>query len=155
MRTLIISRIRLAFLAAIAIVLTQPALKAQTLERAVTANIPFAFQIGSKHHAPGKYVVQMQTDHIMVVQGASGPGCMLLITVDSARHASANSKLVFHRYGNQYFLSELRVAGNQDFLKAPRSKAERAAQLEQEASNRNSNRDGNSNEEVALLDPAR
>lgn len=151
MRTLIISRIRLAFLAAIAIVLTQPALKAQTLERPVTANIPFSFQIGSNHYAPGKYRVQMQNDHIMLVQGASGSGCMLLVNVDSARQASADSKLVFHRYGNHYFLSELRVAGNKDFLKAPRSKAERAAQREDEASNRN----GSLNAEVALLDPVR
>jgi hypothetical protein len=155
MRTLTISRIRLALVAAIATVLIQPVLKAQTPEGPVTANIPFAFQIGSYHYAPGKYVVQMQTDHVMLVQGASGPSCMLLVNRDIARHPSAKSMLVFHRYGNHYFLSELHIAGNQESLKAARSKAERTAQQEEEASNRNPNRNESSNAEVALLDPVR
>lgn len=155
MRTHIISRIRLALVAAVAIVLTQPTLKAQTPERPVSANIPFAFQVGSYHYGAGKYLVRMQTDHVMAVRGTSGPGCMLLVNRDSAKRPSAKSMLVFHRYGNQYFLSELHIGGSQEFLKAPKSRAERVAKLEEEASSRNSNRTENSNEEVALLDPVR
>ncbi|HEX4156342.1 MAG TPA: hypothetical protein VHY48_12075 [Acidobacteriaceae bacterium] len=150
MRTLTASRIGLVLLATLTLAATPSALKAQGTPTAVTANIPFAFQIGSSHYAAGKYTVKMLSAHLLTVQGDSGSGMMVVIS-DSTNHPSATSKLVFHHYGNQYFLSELRIGGDPEFVKSPASKAERRARLEQEASNRNPGGNKSSNTEVAVL----
>jgi hypothetical protein len=39
--------------------------------------------------------------------------------------ASETSKLVFHRYGSQYFLAQVWSAGNSEGRELPRSRAER------------------------------
>jgi len=145
---------RIALIVALAALLAQPAVKAQAPANTVVANIPFAFQIGSSHLAPGKYRLQMEGDHLLLVRGDSG-AAVLIVENGSANRPSADSAVVFHHYGNQYFLREVRTAGNDDYLWCGESKAEHRAKMEEEALNPNSGPREGSKVEIALLAPPR
>ena len=137
----------------IATVLSRPAAKAQSFSNAVVANIPFAFQVGSYHLPAGTYNVQLVGKDFLWVKGESDSVVMLVTR--SAGRISPDSSVVFHHYGNQYFLREVRAAGEEDFLWASESKAERRAKLELAAANPNAGPREDSHVEIALLAPPR
>jgi hypothetical protein len=67
-----------------------------------------------------------------------GVGVVAVTIPDS--NASADNKLVFHRYGNQYFLSEIRTANSSLTCHLPTTKQEKWAKAQtQEASLRVNN----------------
>jgi hypothetical protein len=148
--------VRLALIAASASIVPQTVLHAQDLGTRAIADIPFAFQVGAYHYAAGKYTLLVNQDHILTIQGTTNSGLMQ-VSWDSARHPSTTSELVFHHYGNHYFLHELRVKGSQDFLKADggMSKEEKQAQKEELALNHGRTSGADSTTEVALLDTSR
>jgi hypothetical protein len=154
MRTFTTDKDRIALIVAFAAILGQPALKAQTPSNAVVANIPFAFQIGSSYLPAGTYRVQMQGNDFLSIKGESGAAVMLVMW-ESANKPSSDSAIVFHHYGDQYFLREVRTSGNQGFLWSGETKAERRAKLEEDASNPNSGPREDSKVEIALLTPLR
>lgn len=148
MRTLTLSRISLALIAAVALITAPSAVKAQTSDTEVAANIPFTFQVGSSHYAAGIYTLQLMR-HVLTIQGRSASG-MMEVFPESTNHPPATSVLVFHRYGDHYFLSELHFGGSPEFVKSPVSRAERRIRLEEEASNHGTG-NTSANVEVALL----
>jgi hypothetical protein len=154
MRTFTTDKDRIALIVAFTAILASPALKAQTPSNAVVANIPFAFQIGSYSLPAGTYRVEMQGNDLLSIKGESGAAVMLVMW-DSANQPSRDSAIVFHHYGNRYFLREVRREGNQGFLWTSETKAERRAKLEEDASNPNSGPREDSKVEIALLTPLR
>ena len=145
---------RVALIVAFATLLAGQTAKAQAPGNAVVANIPFAFQIGSYYLPAGTYRVQMQGDDFLSIKGESGAAVML-VRWESGNRPSADSAIVFHHYGNQYFLREIRTEGNQGFLWSSETKAERRAKLELDASNPNSGPREDAKVEIALLTPPR
>ena len=130
------------------------AAKAQTVNTPVIAHIPFAFQIGSSYLPPGTYRVQMQGNDLLCIKGEQGSAVMLVMW-ESANRPSGSSAVVFHHYGDQYFLREIRTEGNQAFLWSSETKAERRAKLEEDAANPNSGPREDNKVEIALLTPPR
>jgi len=122
------SAIRLALIAASALLVPQSAVHAQQTDTAV-ANIPFAFQIGPHHLRAGKYTVQLQSDHVLILANKTDAGVML-VNWAGTRHPSEKAMLVFHRYGNNYFLREMSFGGGSDSLTSTQSKQERSVQEE-------------------------
>lgn len=141
---------RVALIVAFAGLLAPYTVKAQSFGTAVVAEIPFAFQIGSDRLPAGTYRLEMSENGLLWVKGNSGSAVMLVLR-ESTNRASADSAVVFHHYGNQYFLREVRRAGDDGFLWSDETKAERRAKLEQEAANPNSGPRTDSKVEVALL----
>lgn len=160
MRTLTSAdKTRIALIVALSTVVGGPiagarALKAQAVNEPVIAHIPFAFQIGSSYLPAGTYRVQMQGNDMLSIKGESGAAVMLVMW-ESTNKPSGGSAVVFHHYGNQYFLREVRTDGNQAFLWSSETKAERRAKLEQDAANPNSGPREDSKVEIALLTPPR
>ncbi len=154
MRTFTTDKDRIALIVAFAAILGQPVLKAQSSSNAVVANIPFAFQIGSYALPAGTYRIQMQGNDLLSIKGESGAAVMLVMR-DSANQPSRDSAIVFHHYGNQYFLREVRTEGDQGFLWSYETRAERRAKLEEDASNPNSGPREDAKVEIALLTPLR
>jgi hypothetical protein len=66
------------------------------------ADVPFSFAAHQMQLEPGTYVVRQIGRDILRLESASGGQGITLI--GSAMPASANAKLVFHRYGTQAFL---------------------------------------------------
>jgi hypothetical protein len=92
----------------------------------VMANVPFAFQVGDAQLPAGKYTI-----------GQAAPG--VLWVRDVAQHAAANIQavpakpkaarekglLVFHKYGERYFLREVWKPGMANGAQIRKSRAER------------------------------
>ncbi|HEY5381456.1 MAG TPA: hypothetical protein VIJ65_04325 [Acidobacteriaceae bacterium] len=154
MRTFTTHKARIALVVAFAAILAQPALKAQTARNGVVANIPFAFQIGTDRLPAGRYTLETEGKILLWIKGDSNSAAMMVLR-DSTKRPSADSAVVFHHYGNQYFLREVRTAGDEEFLCSRETKAERRAKLEEDASNPNSGPRKDAKVEVALLTPPR
>lgn len=150
MRTLTISKARLALVAVLATLLAQPALKAQMTGTVAVANIPFAFQVGSQPLPAGKYILEMEGSSILLIKGDTR-SAILTVYGTSVKKSSPSSFIAFNRYGNRYFLRNVRFAGD-DLLRASiESKAERRMQQQVVASNNSHSADGASNVKVATL----
>ena len=153
MRTLI-HKDRIALIVAFAAILSQPGVKAQSVGTTVIADIPFAFQIDSQHLPPGKYRIETEGSDLLWIKGDSASGVMMVMK-DHQNTPASKGAVVFHHYGDQYFLREVRTEGSDGVLWSTETKAERRAKLELEAANPNSGPREDSKVEVALNTPPR
>jgi len=123
-------------LAAMIVIAASVSANAQSLQYRLTANIPFDFSVAGKKLPAGKYWINRSQQGIgdMVVQISSTDGhsnvTRLTIPV-SVFNPVQKSTLVFHRYGDEYFLSEVWPAGGATGREFPKSRAER--ELERKA----------------------
>jgi hypothetical protein len=127
MRTLSILNIRTAVIvSALAVALVSPALHAQNPFMQSQVDIPFAFEAGLAHFTAGKYILSAPREHILVVQGTTRSG-LTMSSYETSLTPASESKVVFYRYGNQYFLREVWIKGKVDHLRCVESKAEEEA----------------------------
>jgi hypothetical protein len=125
MSTLQISKVRAILFAIIfAGASLSPASHAQDLEGRVVVNVPFAFENGSQHFSPGLYTISVDYRNIATIRGESKSG-FATTWFDEDSQPSQTTKVVFHRYGEQYFLDEIWVAGESTHTYFPPSKAEK------------------------------
>jgi hypothetical protein len=74
----------------------------------VVVNVPFAFVVGTHQMQPGRYVVSPMTQGILRIYDTQVSNNQLLFPVNSTQsNTRTDAKLVFHRYGDTYFLSEV------------------------------------------------
>ena len=82
----------------------------------VTAHVPFAFIVGDSRLPAGDYVVKQLDDDPDVIQITSTRGHQATFTMTqtlSSTEMSAQPRLVFEKFENQYFLSQvIREDGN-------------------------------------------
>ncbi|HXJ93351.1 MAG TPA: hypothetical protein VMT20_10785 [Terriglobia bacterium] len=126
----------LAMLSAMALVAVAPAF-AQSQER-VEANIPFAFNVGSTSFPAGHYEVRPVLTETLVIQNeATEQAAMALTTSASPKPISGNAEatLVFHKYGDRCFLSEIRTSDNAQALSASKLEREAAKEASEIAGN--------------------
>ncbi|MDT4898508.1 MAG: hypothetical protein QOH25_3585 [Acidobacteriota bacterium] len=98
-------------------------------------NIPFEFQIGSQTLPAGSYSVKRLTQNSILVQGEDGKGSAIAQTTGTIQaktnETAAREKLVFHKYGSQYFLSQVWMVRGSDGRALNQTDAERQAAKEQ------------------------
>jgi hypothetical protein len=75
----------------------------QTIMR---ANVPFAFNIGDKQFPAGAYAVR-EMDRATLIQSKDGEHSVLGIYNYAGPSKADQTKLVFHRVGDQYFLAQI------------------------------------------------
>lgn len=93
------------------------------------ANVPFDFTVASTNFTAGTYqIAAMDTQGDTIrVQSTSGAQNAVRLGIQIGGSApSKTSKLVFHRYGDRYFLAEIWKAGESYGKKLQTSKAEKA-----------------------------
>jgi len=93
----------------------------------LTANIPFGFNVGEKAMPAGEYTVRCTnpSSDQKILQFRSKDGESVLIMMnDSIDKAQDVAKLVFHRYGDQYFFAQAWFAESWG-MQANKSKAEK------------------------------
>jgi len=94
----------------------------------VTAgDIPFAFQVGKTTLPAGHYKFsQLMPEKFQVIRNLeNGRSVMVVANPDEATGAP-QSRVTFHRYGEQYFLSEMQSANGSD-VRLPVTAAEQEA----------------------------
>jgi len=107
------------------LLLAAPAL-AQTASMKV--DVPFDFIVNGKTLPAGEYRVDSMSTatSTIAIRNAEKTAKILALTNGCESTEAADvSKLVFHRYGNQYFLAQVWSAGNSEGRELPRSRAER------------------------------
>jgi hypothetical protein len=120
---------------------------AQTDHHTMTANVPFAFELGSKHLAPGTYTISTPINGVVEVRNSSDAAIVMANHGESSR-PTKTAKLVFDRYGDHYFLRQLWFNAEEgSYLESPESKSEKQAKRSELASNSKKP----SNVELAML----
>lgn len=78
----------------------------------LVANVPFAFIVAGRTLPPGHYIISRLNQGDLAIQG--GKNHIVLFSVHAMNRAKPedSSRLVFHRYGDTYFLSEVWAGGN-------------------------------------------
>ena len=74
----------------------------------VESTIPFSFTVSGKTLPPGAYRVSL-TRNVLVVRGFGGAAFALATSTGS--QGVTQEALVFHKYGDRYFLREAKMGG--------------------------------------------
>src|SRR2546427_10092902 len=101
----------LALAAAVAVVtlicVANPA-AVQAESRQLKAHIPFDFHVGARSFPAGTYPVRLMANTVVQVQDAAGKAWMTEMSLPIwSDDRNPNSKLVFNRYGNDHFLTQV------------------------------------------------
>ena len=99
-------------------------------DRQTIIHIPFNFSVGEKSFPSGKYVIERNgnnSDTVWVITNKETDRSAIVVT----RSARANdvveeTRLVFNRYDDLYFLSEFWIVGGQNGHEVPASSREKA-----------------------------
>jgi hypothetical protein len=91
----------------------------------ITAKVPFAFSIGTTSLQAGEYTINEFSSGVILVRKDSGNQLLNMTCGGSSRNAGDRPKLVFHRYEDQYFLSEVFSGMGDPSRKLPVSKLEK------------------------------
>ena len=102
----------------------------------VEAKIPFEFAVGQKVLPPGTYSITQVTSRIIELQNLDRRTSVFVSTFASDYVSQKPKEMVFHKYGNQYFLHEVRGGLGQFSLGLSPSKLEKEIQR-QAATNAN------------------
>ena len=99
----------------IVLLFTAVSLFAQTTpsQRLMTVNVPFSFAAGDQFLPAGEYLVLTVTPERSIrIASTDGKHTAVVNTLPNyASQPSENSRLVFHRYGDEYFLTQVWTAG--------------------------------------------
>src|SRR5262249_18534689 len=99
-----------------------------TPSAAMSVSIPFEFTVGKTALPAGQYDVKTNYvgSGVLLIQARDGgPSVMILTNETYANHAMDEAQLVFNRYGRQYFLSKIWIAGTDTGCELHKTPAER------------------------------
>jgi len=99
-----------------------PVIQAQ--QTLMTANVPFAFSVGDKQLPAGAYAVR-EMDRATLIQSADSANSVLGIYYYAGPSKADETKLVFNRVGNHYFLAQIWTSARDQGLSVPQSKLEK------------------------------
>jgi hypothetical protein len=89
-------------------------------------NIPFEFSVGNETLPAGEYTVRQMFQGVLMIQNEDRSATKIFSTIGAkARNIPNESSLVFHRYGDEYFLSKIWITGNETGREAFKSRAEK------------------------------
>lgn len=122
--------VKCGLFAVIAMIAASVPTQAQSLQYKLTANIPFDFTVIDKKLPAGKYAIsraqQSNGDLVIQIVSADGEKNVSRLTIPViTRDPAKQGMLVFHQYGNEYFLSEIWPAGGHTGRALPKSRTER------------------------------
>jgi len=98
-----------------------------------SAQIPFEFLVGDRSLPSGKYTVSTATragDVLMIKNADTNRAAVRLTNVMQPKGDKTQARLVFHRYGQRYFLSEVWMGRNSSGYQLLKSRQERSVERE-------------------------
>lgn len=98
---------------------------AQSGSQIVNVKIPFNFNIGAQRFLAGQYDLKPLLQHTIMLRNQNGRGLTNInsISVES-RETPSTTTLIFNRYGEHYFLSQIWVAGDTVGREIPKCRSE-------------------------------
>ena len=103
-------------------------LQAQSHE--VRADIPFSFAVGSKQLPAGHYTFLTGPSYTMVIRNTDRETTILSKTEEAFHSVGYLNILVFNKYGDDYFLREIRCPSIAMNVEIPQSKLEKQIRVQ-------------------------
>jgi hypothetical protein len=94
----------------------------------VLVKIPFNFTVSGKLLPSGNYSIKKTAENIILIRNSEKRASSLALVTPDGKTVQGPGVLTFHRYGDQYFLSQ--ILNSDMSLKVPTSKRERVTQLQ-------------------------
>jgi hypothetical protein len=108
----------------------------------LVVTIPFDFAAGSANLPAGDYSVKAgsPTSHTILLMNRNNPDASVIVTANAASSGQpqSQSKLVFNRYGDRYFLSKIWAEGSTMGRELPKSNREKEVAAEARLDTRDS-----------------
>jgi hypothetical protein len=117
----------------VACTIAVPAVHAQS-QKMLTANVPFDFSVNGKQLASGEYQIEQVGDRATMIETRDGHFKVIGLYAYAGPSKANETKLVFHKVGDRYFLAEIWSSNRGQGLAVPESNLEK----EIRASNRES-----------------
>ena len=97
----------------------------------ITVDLPFAFQVNNQQFPAGKYQIQTETGHpeLLLRSVDCRRAIFSLSNPIQSEKTRAVPSLVFRRYDDRYFLSQIWMSGSNSGRTLPTSRAERELTL--------------------------
>lgn len=98
----------------------------------LVAQVPFEFVVADQTLKAGEYRVAAidQSGETIAIRNAAGDSAIRLSMSKERSDREKSAKLVFHRYGSTYFLSQVWMAGEATGRELPKTRHERAIERE-------------------------
>lgn len=94
-------------------------------QNAVMASVPFAFTVGGSDMPAGTYSISPVSDTVIAIRDRNTGKSVMSLTRHEWAGSDGTPKLVFHKYGNKYFLSQVSRGFGSAPMQLPTSKQER------------------------------
>lgn len=92
----------------------------------ITTKVPFAFEANGVKMEAGEYSVShMPSRGLVAIRGRADKTEMLFRATPGKDNRERSNGLVFHRYGDRYFLDGVAVATSSAVVQIPKAKAEK------------------------------
>ncbi len=119
----------LSIVAALTLIVSASLVGFAGLSGTVSANIPFDFTVGNKEFKAGKYSVERlfasnSSDTLIIRSSDNSEAANFNVNRVSGK-GNSQARLVFRRYGNQYFLGQIFDGQSSEGFGLLKSKAER------------------------------
>jgi len=99
--------------------------------RTVSSNVPFEFVVGDTIFPAGEYRISRALRNALTIQTPDASGSTSRLTTDiQPRKDRQHARLVFHRYGQRYFLAEVWSGADSMGWQVLKSRQERAIERE-------------------------
>ncbi|HKS26345.1 MAG TPA: hypothetical protein VJS44_00935 [Pyrinomonadaceae bacterium] len=127
------------FIGIIALALVSAIASSAQNQRSITVNIPFDFTVKGKTLPAGEYILSRgsaadRTGLVIARRDSEASAVVLTMPVES-RESQSESRLVFNRYGERYFLSQVWIAGDSQGRELFKSNRESSMEMELARSN--------------------
>jgi hypothetical protein len=98
----------------------------------IKASVPFPFSIGKQTLPAGDYRISVKGDLLQLTRlDGNGTYSHIAFPTGAPNNAEAGPSLVFHRYGDQYFLSSAWISEGYGLYSSPKQEKQRAATYEE------------------------
>lgn len=128
------------------------AVAANGQSRLSRSDVPFEFVANNQTLPAGHYdIADLTAGQVIKISNVKEAKALFATTIPVSRRGDTDKgKLVFHRYGNRYFLAEIWVAGEREGQKLRKSREEKAIENEMAMINSKTDQAARSYERVEI-----
>jgi hypothetical protein len=98
-------------------------------QSAARANVPFAFKVGTTQMPAGTYAIRNDAGSSVVMVRSVQTGTSVLAMGRRESPSKTTDKLIFHRYGSQYFLAAILASKGSQGMVFPATRQEKELQV--------------------------
>lgn len=104
-------------------------------QQPMVVNVPFDFMAGGVNLPAGEYLIKTwgPTSSLFLTNRADAETVILPSNAAVSANIQTESKLMFHRYGDRYFLAQIWTAGSASGRELPKSEREKEMALSAKA----------------------